>query len=84
MLYTLHRKHEGEGLHPLKPWYQTDTVTTGLTCVLAVTGLHFGQGPINYISHSFPSDKYLDNIKKQAKTLLKQGIPLKHVAYNML
>ena len=44
VVYNVYMKHGG--LHPLKPWYQTDTVTTGLTRVLAVTGLHFGQGPI--------------------------------------
>ena len=47
MLYTQFTGNMGgEGLHPLKPWYQNDTVTTGLTRVLAVTGLHFGQGRI--------------------------------------
>jgi len=49
VVHTVYRKHGGEGLHPLKPWYQTDTViTTGLTGALAVTSLHFGQGPIIY------------------------------------
>ena len=48
VIHIVYRKHGGEGLHPLKPWYQTDTVTAGLTCVLAVTDLHFGEGPIIY------------------------------------
>jgi hypothetical protein len=49
MLYTLFTGNTGgEGVHTLKPSYQSDTVTTGLIRVLAVTSLHFGQGPIRY------------------------------------
>jgi hypothetical protein len=72
----------GEGLHPLKHWYQTDTVTTGLTGVLAVTGLHFGQGRIIYPT-VVPSDKYHDSFKKISQDTSKTGYTSKtcHVSH---